>query len=162
MRHAKSGWDDPTSDDHSRPLSQRGIGAARKIGAWLFENGYLPDLVLSSTAERTRETWGNVKESLDVQPEVRFNKDLYLGSPDVMLNALRDVKTAGTVLLLGHNPGLGLAASGFAKVSPRHPQFERYPTAATTVLDFEVENWSELSWGSGEIVDFMVPRDLDA
>ena len=64
MRHAKSSWDSPGLDDHERPLNGRGCRSAKAIGAWLNDHGYLPDLVLSSDAERTRETWGIVAAEL--------------------------------------------------------------------------------------------------
>src|SRR6187200_3248617 len=56
LRHAKSSWDDPGLPDHDRPLAPRGRKAAKRMGAHLRERGIEPQLVLCSSARRTRET----------------------------------------------------------------------------------------------------------
>ncbi len=160
-RHAKSSWDDPLVDDHSRILNARGIQAAGAIGHWMAVKKYLPDLVLCSTAERTRETWDLIAEISAHKAEAKFDKRLYLSSPDAMLNALRDVTEAQTVMIVAHNPGIGLTAAGLASKPALHPQSDRYPSGATMVLDFDVANWSDVTWGTGVVVDFVVPKELE-
>lgn len=159
-RHAKSNWDDPLNDDHSRPLSPRGIQAASAIGHWLADKGYVPDLVLCSTARRTRQTWELIETEIKSTADVTFDRALYLSSPDAMLNVLHNAGTANTVMVLGHNPGTGLAAAGLAVRVPAHAQFNRHPTCATTVLDFDASDWKDVGWHGGSVVDFVVPRDL--
>lgn len=158
MRHAKSGWDDPTLDDHDRPLTKRGNGAAVAIGAWLKENGYLPDAVLSSTARRTVETWRGLAPSLG-DPAVEFSSALYLASPGEIMMTLSGRKET-CVLMLGHNPGTGALAAGLLDKRPHHADFMRYPSAATTVIDFDIDNWQAVRPGAGTCVDFVVPREL--
>jgi phosphohistidine phosphatase len=160
-RHAKSSWDDPLADDHARVLNARGIRAAGAIGRWMAVKKYLPDLVLCSTAERTRETWGLIADASAHVAEARFDKGFYLASPDAMLNALRDVTGVQTVMIVAHNPGIGLAAAGLASAPPLHPQSDRYPSGATMVLDFDVSDWKDITWGSGVVVDFVVPKELE-
>ena len=92
--------------------------------------------------------------------EMRREASLYHADPADILSALRDAGTIGTVLVLGHNPGIGEAAELLAAVPPNHLEFERYPTAATTVFDFDIANWSEAGWGMGRVADFIVPRLL--
>ena len=65
-RHAKSSWDSPVAGDHARPLNERGRKSAKAIGQWLSGKGYEPVLVLSSDAERTRETWALMAPALGV------------------------------------------------------------------------------------------------
>src|SRR3982074_1744190 len=55
LRHAKSDWSGK-ADDHARPLSARGKRTAPRMGACMHAKGYEPELVLCSTAERTKET----------------------------------------------------------------------------------------------------------
>lgn len=159
-RHAKSSWDNPQADDHSRGLNQRGRASAAAIGQWLMLNEYAPDLVLCSSAERTKETWALIAKELNASPEIRFESALYLAAPEQILSLLKTVKGPASVLMLAHNPGSALLATALAAEPAMHPQFERYPTAATTVLNFEAENWHEIRWGQGKIIDFVVPRDL--
>ncbi|WP_395020623.1 SixA phosphatase family protein [Dongia sp.] len=165
MRHAKSAWGDPHQKDADRPLSGRGRKAAPQMGAWLAGQGYRPDVVLCSTAQRTRETLDLMKPSLPADAVIEYARALYLAPPREMLTEINKVPaTAATVLLLGHNPGIGslaalLAGSGDAKaLANMHGKF---PTAAIAVLGFDVARWSDLPTGSGKLLAFMRPRDLD-
>ena len=160
-RHAKSAWDDPSMDDHDRPLNDRGRRSARALGDWLASRGYEPDEVLCSTAERTRETWARVAAApLEVTPGVAYVEALYHASPDVMLAVLQRA-TGDCVMMIGHNPGISAFAAMLPARAPAHPDFRRYPTAATLVIDFQIAAWSEAKAGTGSVLDFFVPDGRD-
>lgn len=159
-RHAKSGWDDPLLDDHSRYLTSRGVRAAGAIGQWLVEKGHRPDLILCSDAKRTRQTCSLIATEFPSPIETRFEAALYLASPDVMLKQLQQAGDSQVVMMIAHNPGTALTAGGLASAPPMHPDFDRYPTCATTVLEFPTQSWSSVTWGHGKVLDFVVPRDL--
>jgi len=158
-RHAKSTWDDPTQDDFDRPLNDRGRKSAPAIGRWLAEKGHLPDVVLVSGARRTVETWERMAHTLPETAEMQSAPALYLAEPKVVLGVLRS-QSAPTIMLIGHNPGLALLATSLADSVESHPKFSQYPTGATTVFLFDVDQWSEVQAGTGQIVDFVVPREL--
>lgn len=154
-RHAKSAWDDPTLDDHDRPLNARGRRAARALGDWLASRGYEPEEVLCSTATRTRETWDAIAAAaLGTLPEIRLDPSLYHASAGKMLSLLRSASHQ-TVMMLGHNPGISEFASMLPSRAPLDPDFRRYPTAATLVVDFQIEDWSELQPAQGSVMDFV-------
>lgn len=154
-RHAKSSWDDPTQADHDRPLNDRGRRSARELGDWLASRGYEPEEVLCSTALRTRETWeGAAAAPLEVRPLVRYEPGLYHASPEKMLQMLRTA-SAPTVMLLGHNPGIAEFAAMLPARVPLDPDFRRYPTAATLVVDFQIDRWADLQPGDGSVLDFV-------
>lgn len=155
MRHAKSGWDDPTLQDIERALNERGRESATALGHWLRERGYKPDAVLSSSATRTRETFS----LLGTKAPVTFKPELYLASSGVMLKWLKTCQ-ADTILLIGHNPGIADLAEGILTAAPDHPRFFDYPTGATLVCDFPINEWADASPASAQAVDFIVPRDL--
>jgi phosphohistidine phosphatase len=165
MRHAKSAWDDPHQKDHDRPLNGRGRKAAPLMGEWLAEEGYKPDVVLCSTAQRARETLDLVKENLPAGVTIEQVRALYMAAPREMLAEIGKVpNTAATVMLVGHNPGMGnlaslLAGSGDTKaLGNLHSKF---PTAAIAVLGFNVARWTDLAPESGTLLAFQRPRDLD-
>ena len=165
MRHAKSAWDDPQQKDIDRPLSGRGRKAAPQMGAWLAGAGYRPDLVLCSTAQRTRETLELMQGDLPARVPTEFLRTLYMAAPREMLTEIGKAPAkAGTVMLLGHNPGIAslaalLAGSGESRaLGNLHAKF---PTAAIAVLSLDVAQWSALSPGSGKLTAFQRPRDLD-
>jgi len=154
-RHAKSSWDDPAQDDHDRPLNDRGRRSARALGDWLASRGYEPEEVLCSTSVRTRETWDLVAgAALEVRPNVRYEPGLYQATPQEMLAILRTA-TAQTVMMLGHNPGIAKFAAELPARAPLDPEFRSYPTAATLVVDFQIDNWSEVKPGEGSVLDFI-------
>ncbi len=155
MRHAKSDWSSMDQPDKARTLNARGQKSARAMGDWLRAHGYVPDLVLCSSAARTRQTL----DLLALSSKVEFADALYLADQEEMLNCLSDA-TGQCVLMVGHNPGIAEFAIDLARETPDHPQFYNYPTCATTVFDIEADNWAELKQGCGTVLDFTVPRDV--
>jgi phosphohistidine phosphatase len=164
LRHAKSAW--PDVPDSERPLSDRGRRDAPAIGRWLQSSGYVPDVVLCSTANRTRETWDLLAPELDAAPPVRYEQRIYEASALSLLHLLREAGNGyRTVLLIGHNPGIAELAVGIAQMidGPAGEPLERvrakFPTAAVAVLDFEGE-WADLTPGEVRMTDFTVPREV--
>ncbi|RNF34474.1 SixA phosphatase family protein [Paracoccus methylarcula] len=154
-RHAKSAWDDPTLADHDRPLNARGRRSALALGDWLASRDYEPEEVLCSSALRTRETWEAVASAiLETRPLIRMEPGLYHASPEKMLTILRSASHQ-TVMMLGHNPGIAAFAAMLPARVPLEPEFRRYPTAATLVVDFQIDNWSEVAPGQGSVMDFV-------
>lgn len=158
-RHAKSSWDDPLLTDHDRPLNERGKAAAADLGAWLASRGYIPGEVLCSDAVRTRNTWEGIAPALPGTPTLTLKPALYHAGPDVMLAVLRHA-TDDCIMMIGHNPGIAEFAARIVAQPPVAPEFRRYPTGATLVASFEVESWSELSFGLGATRDFIIPREI--
>lgn len=161
IRHAKSSWDNTALADHERPLNKRGRGAAADVGAWLASRGYIPDEVISSDAERTRETWEGIAAALPSAPAPRYTAKLYAAAADTMLAVLRHA-TGDMVLMLGHNPGIAEFAHRLVARAPLNPEFQKFPTAATLVVEFPIDTWADLAWGTGAPDDFIVPREIDA
>lgn len=164
LRHAKSDWSTRGQGDFDRPLAQRGLEAAPRMGAYMAANDVAPALVLCSTAVRARQTLDLVLPHLAKPPKVVHDDKLYLASPNIMLAQLR--KSAGAarhVLMVGHDPGMhdlavSLAATGAgADLQALHAKF---PTAALAVLAFEVQGWDEVAPGGGHLLRFVAPKRL--
>lgn len=159
VRHAKSSWDDPLADDAARPLNGRGRKAAPAIGAWLSEQEIEPAEVVSSPAQRTLETWDRMAPSFSDSAVLRRAPHLYHASADQMLDVLRGC-AASPVLMLGHNPGIGEFADRLLTVAPDHTRFFDYPTCATLIADFDIQDWSQVGFGTGRAAAFVIPADL--
>jgi phosphohistidine phosphatase len=158
-RHAKSSWDDPLTPDHDRPLNERGKAAAADLGQWLASRGYVPDEVLCSDALRTRKTFSGIAPALPGTPMLELKPALYHAGPDVMMAVLHHA-VGQTVMMIGHNPGIAEFAHRLVAHTPAAAEFTRYPTGATLVVDFMVESWTEVAFGQGITVDFVVPREI--
>lgn len=158
-RHAKSSWDDPAMDDHARPLNERGRRAARELGDFLASRGFEPEEVLCSTALRTRETWDRVAGAvLESRPAVQYIDALYHASPDVMLSVLKTA-VQPTVMMIGHNPGIAELAAMLPARPIYNPDFRKYPTCATLIIDFQIDDWSQVAAGQGAMLEFFTPSN---
>ncbi|MBT8412109.1 MAG: histidine phosphatase family protein [Octadecabacter sp.] len=159
IRHAKSSWDDPLSDDHARILNARGRASADAVGAWLKAQGYIPDEIHSSDAARTIETTQRLVAALGTTPSVELHARMYHASAPTLLDVLKKAK-GNTVALIAHNPGIAFFAETIVARAPDHDRFMDYPTCATLICDFPINDWAEAVTRSGQVVDFVVPRDL--
>lgn len=161
LRHAKSSWDDPSLADHDRPLSPRGRKAAKKVAGHIRRSGIEPDLILCSSALRTRETLDRIAPALRGSPETLIERALYEASGEELLQRLRSVPNATrSVLLIDHNPGLqDLAIALVGAVTP-DAIAEKFPTAALATLRVPVV-WADLAPGGCGLEDYVVPRELE-
>ncbi len=163
LRHAKSSRDNPRLQDFDRPLAKRGREAAPEIGRHMRKAGWLPDLVLCSTAKRTQETADLVLAELGGKAEVRFVDALYLAAPEQMLKEIRAVDgKVGTLLVVAHNPGTALLANYLAASGDKHVIHrlrEKFPTAALAVFEIDAESWRQLE--RAKLIDFVTPKDID-
>jgi phosphohistidine phosphatase len=165
LRHAKSAWDDPSLDDHERPLAPRGRKAARLLARHFRELDADPELVLCSAAQRTRETLDMVLHGFGKTPIIATERRLYLAGPESMLDRLRDIE-AGVkrVMIIGHNPGLHELAVILAQKGPARltsALARKFPTGA--LATFRVDSpWAELDPSDCRLDAFVIPAELEA
>lgn len=156
MRHAKSSWDHPGLSDHRRPLNGRGRGDAPRIAEALLEEGWVPEVVISSDSTRTRETWELMAPVFDDEPEVIWDHNLYHAGVDEVYQALLALDDdVQTVMVLGHNPGWESVVSHFAGV------YETMTTANAALLEGEGDSWPDVVTPGGfDLHTIFRPRDL--
>ena len=157
LRHAKSSWKDKGISDHARPLNKRGKKAAPLIGQVLYEEDFVPDVILSSTALRARETADLVAEASGFEGEVDYLDDFYHAWPSDYLSALCSLSDKiNTAMVVGHNPGMELLLEMLTG------QSERFPTAALASVKLPIDYWSQLNDETeGELLHLWLPRALE-
>jgi phosphohistidine phosphatase len=165
LRHAKSAWDDAGRADHDRPLNRRGERAAEAMAEHIAEKSPHPDLILCSTAARSRQTLAPLVHRLIVPaPPILLEKGLYLASEAALLARLQDAPgEAGTVLLIGHNDGIWQLAevlAGRGRAGLLAALHDKFPTGALATLRAPIEHWRDLAAGSAELLAYVRPRDL--
>lgn len=149
MRHAKSSFPDGVAD-HDRPLGERGRRDAPAIGERLSTLGWAPELVLCSSARRTRQTWGLIGPTLG-DPPVRVLPELYLASPAQILACLR-AHGRGTTAVVCHNPGVG------ELVYEATGHVETITTCNAALLVSDEDSWAEAVDSGWELEDLLRPR----
>ncbi len=172
LRHAKSSWDDAAQSDHARPLNPRGRSAAAAMRDVFRNLSLVPDVVLVSSARRTRQTL-DALAPWDETPIIEPMDGLYLASPAHILAIVSGVaETVRSLMVVGHNPGLHelamILAGPHAMSSHGHMArqlAEGFPAGA--LAEFTVANsWHALdpqsgsAEGAGRLVRFVRPRDL--
>lgn len=155
VRHAKSTHDDPRLSDHDRPLNERGQREAPLVGEYLRDRDLVPDCVLSSTAQRAKETARRLTEACGFAGELDLRRELYLAVPDNFVRVLRSLTDAPRcVAVVAHNPGL---EQFVAQLTGEHPTM---PTSAVAEIQLDLDDWSTLLPGTaGELVSLWRPKD---
>jgi phosphohistidine phosphatase len=162
LRHGKSSWSDSTLADVDRPLAPRGESASKKIAKYMRRKRIRPALVLCSPSLRTRQTLAAINPSLGKACTVELAPQLYLASQRELFEQLRALPDAvGSVMLVGHNPGLQNLALALASRGADLGRLEaKFPTGALATLAVDCESWAAVKPGDAEIVDYVVPRQL--
>jgi phosphohistidine phosphatase len=139
LRHGKAEVDSASGDDFDRRLTPRGAKESAAMGRSLAELGLLPDLALVSSAARARETW-EAAEPAFPQAQARFDDELYHADPGTVRRVAETACAGrGTVMVVGHNPGLQelavmLLMEGSAPPSLVARAQRQFPTAAAAVF----------------------------
>jgi phosphohistidine phosphatase len=140
LRHAKSDWSG-SEPDPLRPLATRGRRQAPEAGRWLAEHIPAIDLAVVSTATRAQQTWQLASAELAVPPPVRNEDRVYAATLDELLDLVHELPAgAGTVVMVGHNPGFEALASTL--VGESVPM----PTSALAVIAF-IGGWEDADVG---------------
>ena len=163
LRHAKSSWGDPALADEERPLSARGARAAARMRDHLDAEAIHPDLVLCSSALRTRQTLGLILPSLGTELRIRIDSALYEADPARLLEVVRelppDVRSA---MVIGHNPSIQeLAVTLASRGEGLRELAAKFPTGALAEIRFPDGPWNAIDTGSGELARFVTPRQLE-
>ncbi|QIK95194.1 histidine phosphatase family protein [Sphingomonas sp. HDW15A] len=157
LRHAKSSWDEDGLADFDRPLNERGRAAATAIGRYLAAQKVVPDRLMVSPARRTRETIERVLAEVSGWPKPQYDDRIYEASSGDLSRIISETP-AGTesLMLVGHNPGLGFIAAqlGGARAAV---ELGKFPTGSLAIIELS-EPWAEAH--SGTLAAFVKPRDL--
>ena len=154
LRHAKSSWENSDSSDFDRPLNKRGLNTVPLMGEMMYENGFSPELIISSPAKRAKQTAILIKETAQLQVEIHYNEKIYEASPLRLLQIVSELdEKLESAMIVGHNPGL----EGLIKFLTGETQ--TMPTTALAVIDLNIENWSKTVVESGRLRTLIRPKD---
>lgn len=132
LRHAEALPASHGDEDRHRRLSGHGEQEARAAGKWLAGHRARPERVLCSPAERTQATASLALEALAESPALQLAEEIYDATPGELLALLDQHGDAGTVMLVGHNPGIERLVA--LLVEGRSDDFRGMPPGGLAVL----------------------------
>ncbi|HCA57930.1 MAG TPA: hypothetical protein DEP46_08125 [Blastocatellia bacterium] len=154
MRHAKSSWTDPSLSDFERPLNERGRRAAPFMGGVLKREGLIPDHIICSPANRTKETAELVQAAVELDLEIGNDARIYEATAGELIDVVSEMpETSSRALLIGHNP----SSEQFLQIMTG--AIEAMPTAALAVIDLEIGSWAEIAPGKGKLRRLFRPKE---
>lgn len=155
LRHAKSSWKDAGLLDHDRPLNKRGKRDAPRVGELILQQGLVPDLIVSSTAKRARNTAKRVAKACGYTGEIQLTPQFYHAPAGIYIEILNNLlDDYSRVMVIGHNPGMEELVARLARSCTM-------PTAALANVSLPIIRWSELNGTTkGKLVNVWYPRDL--
>ncbi len=161
IRHAKSSWANPMQSDFERPLNDRGEHDAPIMGEKLKKLGIIPDLIIASSAKRTRQTAKRIAEEVGYEPDnIKWEEKLYHCISSVFDEVVYEISDkVKTVFIVAHNPGI----TGF--VNQLAPEFciDNMPTCAIVGAHVETKEWSGYTIAKRKVFLFEYPgKDHDS
>ncbi len=155
LRHAKSSWENSYLSDFDRPLNARGLETAPFMGKIIAKNHFQIDLIICSPAKRAQQTASLVKETAQINSEIKYDDRIYEASPIRLLQVGSEIDEKFiSVMLVGHNPGFeGLIHLLTGKIQPM-------PTAALAVIDLTIGRWNEINADCGDLRTLLRPKEL--
>lgn len=164
LRHGKSDWSTDALSDFERPLAARGRKAVKRMGRWLREHRLLPDHIVSSPAERARQTTLRACKFAGIpKPPVLWEQNIYeAGVPDLLRVLAQCPQDKQRVMIVGHNPGFeDLVAYLGGEGTEIPPNGKLMPTAALAHVHLP-DQWESLQPGCALRLRITRPRALGA
>ena len=149
LRHSKA-VAAAAAGDHARALSKRGLAEASAAGAALMQQ-VVPDFALVSDAVRTRQTFEQLAARIGHDIPHRMEPRLYGAEPAAVLAIIAEAPPESrSLLVVGHNPGLGDLARMLALTGKRTALAElaeHFPTSAFAIVALAAPSWSAAARG---------------
>ena len=154
MRHAKTESPYGFKRDFDRVLTKTGEADALKMGAWLKSQGWQIDQVLSSTAERTRQTTRIVSEALGLSSaQIEFKDELYHATPEIFYNVIASIHNEiNTLLIVSHNDGITQFANQLSDARIDHMQ-----PGSAFIVKCNCDRWEGFKNGEREFIVYKQP-----
>ncbi len=106
LRHARASWARPGETDFQRTLDDAGFAEAEIVADKAADLGFVPALVLCSTAERCRQTIEPFRRAISEELDIRFLDTLYTGAIDEYRTLIAGNDDGPSLMIVGHNPSI--------------------------------------------------------
>jgi phosphohistidine phosphatase len=158
VRHAKSSWDYDGIADIDRTLKSKGIQNAYDISRKLKLSNQVPDIMVSSPANRALHTAVIFARVLDFSlKDLQISNLLYESSEEKIIDYIKNLpEDHHSLMIFGHNPDVTDLVNHFVK-SP----VKDVPTSGVVTLVFKCQNWKDISPENLDRELFLFPSKED-
>lgn len=157
IRHAKSSWDDPSLNDHDRPLNKRGKRDGPVMARRLLGLDVAPDGILSSSARRARQTAEYFKDVLSVDNAIYLQELYHAWPPTIEAQVSKLPDEWETVLVFGHNPGY----TDLANKLKNDLYIGNVPTCGIIGARSDVSEWKDFTLAGAERIAYLYPKQTE-
>ena len=155
FRHGKSDWGAIYDRDHDSPLCKRGVKASKKMGQYLNTIHQVPEIVVSSSAIRTKNTAKLAIEHGNWSSKFFIETKIYGGTSETLLSIIHSTEDKyGSICLGGHEP----TCSSFISLCTYHSQ--RFTTASMANINFKTNSWGVIKFGGGILEWIKSPKEI--
>ena len=157
VRHAKAEDRAIFMADHDRNLTSDGVMAAARMGRYLRSKGILPDVIISSTAPRAKDTAKVIAEQLGYDlAQINLDENVFDGGPKAYLAAINALPaTTQSAMIVGHNPDVSYLAEFLT-----HEHIGSMSKGAVVAVTFERLGWAEVSGRTGSVSFQIGPKQI--
>ena len=151
LRHANT--QPNTGDDKARILTPKGVKEVQSIANQILSAKYDFDIVLCSTAVRTKQTLHHLESFLDKELYTEYKESLYNPSLNDFIDTIKNTRDHfANAIIISHNPTTSEAANyliGENKLS--------FGTANLAILELDIKNWSQLTQRCAQLKQLLKP-----
>ena len=158
IRHAKSGWDDPSLSDIERKLTDRGKSDAKIMAKRLQERSIKIDACVSSTAKRAKKTAKIFMEEFEKdKKKLELRPSLYEASVKDFYDVVESLDDKDkSVALFSHNPGITDFVNSF-DTTP----IDDMPTCSIYAIKAKTKRWKDFLESKKEFLFFDYPKNQE-
>ena len=144
--------------DFDRPLNDRGKTEAPEMGKKLRKLDLTPDIIISSSAKRTRQTAKRIADEVGYDTgNIKWEEKLYHCAPVIFEEAIFGIEdSVDTVFIVAHNPGI---TDFVNQLSPTF-RIDNMPTCGLVGVHFEAKKWNEFSITDKKVFLFEYPGKI--
>ena len=156
FRHGKSNWKAQYDNDHERPLSKRGVKAAKLMGKYAFQIKQVPEKIISSTALRAKSTAKLAVKFGNWNSDFSLDSNIYHCSTETLKTIIaKQDQNINYICLVGHQPSFSFFLNEITG-----EKLLAFPTASMAKINLPIDRWKEIEHGKGFLSWFKRPKEL--
>jgi len=146
-------------DDVLRTLTGRGEDQIADTAFFAQNYGWLPELILCSTSERTKMSADIFCEQSGCQANIIFMENLYLATADEVLATVADMPQELTsIMIIGHNMGLENLVLDLSGKYSDHKNSLTMSPGTLAIFKTDAQYWEDVNYCNSNLLEIFSPE----